>query len=160
MPEFLAAEIVKVSHHGSTNGYCTDLWSTFVSRKQTIAVLTPYHRHHLPETAALDEISRCAGTVYSVCAGGHQQAVRDWRRGVTPPDCLEVFRRRAQAKLQQSRVSPSVSLEDRAREAARRLNEPRIGESEKVGHCELRVFPNGQCHVVMHGDAVVLAESE
>ena len=160
MPEFLAADIVKVSHHGSTNGYCTGLWSTFVSRKQTIAVLTPYHRHHLPETTALDEISRYARTVYSVCANGHQQAVRDWRRAVTPPDRLESFRRRAQAKLQQSRVRPSVSLEDCAREAATRLNEPRIRESASVGHCEFRVFPNGQCHVVMHGDAVMLANSE
>ncbi len=159
-PGFLAADVVKVSHHGSTNGYCRDLWLTFVARKQTIAILTPYFRHHLPETAALDEISRYARTVYSVCADGHHQAVRDWRRGVTPPDRLESFRRRAQATLERPRGGPTVSLEDRAREAATRLNQPRIPESENVGHCELRVFPSGQCDVVMHGDAVVLAESE
>ena len=38
----LSAHAVKVSHHGSYNGYCKDLWANYASEGRPTAFLTPY----------------------------------------------------------------------------------------------------------------------
>jgi hypothetical protein len=50
--------LVKVSHHGAKNGYCTGLWATIAARETTIAVLTPFHFHGLPNESALEHIGQ------------------------------------------------------------------------------------------------------
>ncbi len=64
----LAACAVKVSHHGSTNGYCAGLWQHFSSNGKPIAVVAPSRLHNLPKAAALQDIGKFAAKVYSTCA--------------------------------------------------------------------------------------------
>ena len=40
---------VKVSHHGSGTGYCPGLWEAIGDPNRTLAVLTPFYRHNLPD---------------------------------------------------------------------------------------------------------------
>lgn len=63
----LSALAVKVSHHGSENGYCDGLWGHFSREGRPIAVVTPYHRHSLPKPSALDHISPHAREIFSTC---------------------------------------------------------------------------------------------
>ncbi|MGO8671968.1 MAG: hypothetical protein ACLQVD_11455 [Capsulimonadaceae bacterium] len=56
------ASYVKVSHHGSANGYCDNLWSELSKRRKPSAVVTPYKRQ-LPELPALAHISEHAGEI-------------------------------------------------------------------------------------------------
>jgi beta-lactamase superfamily II metal-dependent hydrolase len=60
----LAASAVKVSHHGSTNGYCENLWAHFNAIRRPIAVITPYHRFRLPKAEALEHIAEFADEIY------------------------------------------------------------------------------------------------
>src|SRR5262249_32305429 len=55
-PRDLAANLVKVSHHGSTNGYCEGLWEHFSASGQPDAVITSYLSQGLPRKEALDHI--------------------------------------------------------------------------------------------------------
>ena len=59
-PSRLKAHAVKVSHHGSQNGYCTGLWPLLCEDSSTIAVIAPSRRHSLPNAAAIEHI-RAAG---------------------------------------------------------------------------------------------------
>jgi beta-lactamase superfamily II metal-dependent hydrolase len=54
----LAAHVVKVSHHGSVNGYTEHLWEHFSSGRRTVAVVTPYHSRGLPQREALEHIGK------------------------------------------------------------------------------------------------------
>ncbi len=63
----LKAVAVKVSHHGSENGYCTDLWKYFTTGGKTIAMIAPQHRHKLPRPAGLDDISQFASQIVATC---------------------------------------------------------------------------------------------
>jgi len=60
-----SCSLVKVSHHGSTNGYCAGLWQRLGDPMKTVAVLTPYHNHELPDPDALNFIEN---HVSSLCA--------------------------------------------------------------------------------------------
>ncbi len=63
----LKALAVKVSHHGSENGYCADLWRHFTVGGKTIAMIAPQHRHKLPKPAGLADISKFASQVVATC---------------------------------------------------------------------------------------------
>ncbi len=63
----LKATMVKVSHHGSENGYCEELWRCFAVGGKTIAAIAPQHRHKLPRPAAIDHISGHANQIVSTC---------------------------------------------------------------------------------------------
>ncbi len=54
-PDKLRSHVVKVSHHGSTNGYCDRLWS-LLCPAPGIAIIAPSAGHELPEPEALDHI--------------------------------------------------------------------------------------------------------
>lgn len=54
----LRATLVKVSHHGSTNGYCDDLWENFSQEGNVISVVTPFARSRLPRAEGLQEIAK------------------------------------------------------------------------------------------------------
>lgn len=62
----LSCHLVKVSHHGSTNGYSEGLWDCFSRERTPIAVITPYHRHRLPRKGALEHISQFS-RVFTPC---------------------------------------------------------------------------------------------
>ncbi len=53
----LASALVKVSHHGSTNGYSEGLWQHLSPGKTAIAVMTPYVRQGLPSPEGLSHVS-------------------------------------------------------------------------------------------------------
>lgn len=55
-PNGLAADVVKVSHHGSDTGYAPGLWAAFSACGKPIAIVTPYRRFQLPKAAALRHI--------------------------------------------------------------------------------------------------------
>jgi beta-lactamase superfamily II metal-dependent hydrolase len=63
----LKAAAVKVSHHGSENGYCDHLWKHFTVEGKTIALIAPQHRHRLPRPDALEEISKHANKIVATC---------------------------------------------------------------------------------------------
>lgn len=47
---------VKVSHHGSTNGYCDGLWKAFAADRKPVTVVTPFLRQKLPRREAIEHI--------------------------------------------------------------------------------------------------------
>ena len=57
---------VKVSHHGSTTGYCRDLWENHLSpRRSAVAVITAYTKQRLPRKEGLDHIKAWANWVFT-----------------------------------------------------------------------------------------------
>ena len=65
-PERLCScSAVKVSHHGSTNGYSEGLWPKLGDHINTIAILTPFHNHRLPDSRALDHIGKHVSALYA-----------------------------------------------------------------------------------------------
>ena len=65
LPRRLQSNLVKVSHHGSRNGFCSDLWRTFSPARQCVAVVTPYTSQGLPSEVGLSEIGQNAARIYS-----------------------------------------------------------------------------------------------
>jgi hypothetical protein len=63
----LSVQAVKVSHHGSRTGYCTDLWRVFSADRKPVAVITPSLKHRLPTRDAVEHIQRHAEAVYVTC---------------------------------------------------------------------------------------------
>lgn len=63
----LNAAAVKVSHHGSTNGYCDRLWESFAEGGKPIAVLTPFRRHGLPKREGLEHIREYVQCILTPC---------------------------------------------------------------------------------------------
>ncbi|SIN72259.1 Metallo-beta-lactamase superfamily protein [Singulisphaera sp. GP187] len=63
----LKATAVKVSHHGSPNGYCDQLWERFCWKDKPVAVVTPSNHHQLPKESAVTHIKQHASAVYSTC---------------------------------------------------------------------------------------------
>ncbi len=64
-PKELAANLVKVSHHGSKEGHCKGLWESFcASDTTTYAVCTGYKSSGLPKKETLDHISNCGASIY------------------------------------------------------------------------------------------------
>jgi hypothetical protein len=61
-PERLASALVKVSHHGSTTGYCNGLWEILSPGRLAVAVITPYSSQGLPSAEGLAHISGEAKT--------------------------------------------------------------------------------------------------
>ncbi len=53
----LNCRLVKVSHHGSTTGYCDGLWKELSPGNTAVAVLTPYSSQGLPSGDGLAHIS-------------------------------------------------------------------------------------------------------
>jgi len=65
--DYLAAHAVKVSHHGSANGYCEGLWPTFASRGRPTGVVTAYISQSLPRRTALEEIAQHTDRLLTTC---------------------------------------------------------------------------------------------
>jgi beta-lactamase superfamily II metal-dependent hydrolase len=65
--EQLNASAVKVSHHGSPNGYCDGLWELFAARVKPVAVIAPSRSHRLPKPDAVRHISKHANSIYATC---------------------------------------------------------------------------------------------
>ena len=66
-PSRLNAHAVKVSHHGSRNGYCTGLWPLFCAGGKTVAIITPSHPHSLPNEDAVTHIRDYTTQIVSTC---------------------------------------------------------------------------------------------
>jgi hypothetical protein len=65
--QHLSAAAVKVSHHGSTNGYCDGLWKGFAANGKPVAVVTPYRRHRLPRRPGLQHIAESVERIVTPC---------------------------------------------------------------------------------------------
>jgi hypothetical protein len=63
----LAADAVKVSHHGSKNGYAPGLWAAFAAKKPPKAIITPFRKEELPDPDAIQHIKEHAEVVYCTC---------------------------------------------------------------------------------------------
>ena len=63
----LKAHAVKVSHHGSNNGYCPALWPLLCADGKTIAIITPSHSHSLPNEDAVTHIRESTTQIVSTC---------------------------------------------------------------------------------------------
>lgn len=60
----LAVTLLKVSHHGSSNGYCAGIYGQFARRRPFLAVLTPFKKGRpLPEVAGLTTLSGFASQI-------------------------------------------------------------------------------------------------
>lgn len=66
----LGSQCVKVSHHGSRNGYCENLWSHFARGGKPIAVVCPFQPRGLPHKEAIEHIRRHADPVITTFAPG------------------------------------------------------------------------------------------
>ena len=69
-PAQLSCHAVKISHHGSSNGYCSHLWATFARERNPISVLTPFNRHRLPRREALQHIRPFVSRISCTCLSG------------------------------------------------------------------------------------------
>lgn len=80
---------MKISHHGSTNGYCEGLWQHFTKDKNTVGAITPYCAQGLPSKEAIAHILRyahrllitnrnCTGLLDAGAAQPTVQVWEDW----------------------------------------------------------------------------------
>jgi beta-lactamase superfamily II metal-dependent hydrolase len=76
-PEHLASALVKVSHHGSTSGYCNGLWKILSPGRLAVAVITPYASQGLPSAEGLAHISGEAKTTFCTSIKSAADAI-DW----------------------------------------------------------------------------------
>lgn len=60
---------VKVSHHGSTNGYCSELWPTLGGIQCKCAIVTRYRGSKLPDPIALTHIRQYCEKLYVLGQG-------------------------------------------------------------------------------------------
>ncbi|MEO7714648.1 MAG: hypothetical protein ABIY70_00480 [Capsulimonas sp.] len=60
--DFTNIVFVKISHHGSSNGYCDELWPNLSQTNRPLAGFTPYRRM-LPQDAAIKHIDKHAGAI-------------------------------------------------------------------------------------------------
>lgn len=63
----LNATAIKVSHHGSPNGYCPNLWARFATRAKPLAIVAPSNQHRLPKPDAVRHIKEHASALFSTC---------------------------------------------------------------------------------------------
>lgn len=131
-PANLAANAVKVAHHGSSTGYTDDLWSILCDGKETIAVITPSLQHKLPTQNAVDHIKAHANAVVTTCKDA---ILFD---SSTDYDIWDDY-------------PMAVNL-------ALRLNLKsfRANRSRDYGICSLTLTETGECSVELLGDADVL----
>jgi hypothetical protein len=66
-PEDIDIDVVKVSHHGSTNGYTENLWSIFSKTGKPVAIVIPFYSQNLPNPDALHHISQHSRCLISPC---------------------------------------------------------------------------------------------
>ncbi len=132
-PADLASHFVKISHHGSTTGYCPGLWDVLSSHgtSRPVAALTPYKRFKLPDPEALNEIRAHARSIHSASQCGHAERSENWR--IT-----------ALAKL---RAAGSGRI-------------PSPAPTTTVGCCEIEVNDRGECLVAYHGSACLVFEEQ
>lgn len=67
----LSADAVKVSHHGSTNGYAKELWPVFSHRCRPLAICTAYEKYRLPDPEALAHIANRASRILTTSRLDH-----------------------------------------------------------------------------------------
>lgn len=76
-PQRLASGLVKVSHHGSSTGYCEGLWRSLSPGRTAVAVVTPYPSQGLPSAEGLAHISGNANLTLSASVKAAALAT-DW----------------------------------------------------------------------------------
>jgi hypothetical protein len=114
----LSADAIKVSHHGSSNGYIDGIWETFSARKKPIAVVVPYRHFSLPSPHVIEHIRRYAASVLLSCSPA------------------------ADADPQRSPMNPSV----KSRIALRKRFDARPDlVSDQCGRCSLVFDDAGNC---------------
>jgi hypothetical protein len=132
-PADLASHFVKISHHGSTTGYCPGLWAVLSSNgsSRPVAALTPYKRFKLPDPEALDEIRAHVRSIHSASRSGHAERSENWRIA-------------ALAKL---RAASSGRI-------------PLPTSTTTVGCCEFEINDRGECRVTHHDPAFAVYEEQ
>jgi len=118
----LNACAIKVSHHGSPNGFCSRLWEYFSSKGKPVAVIAPSRPHKLPTPDALEHIRSYALEIYATCSLESG--------GVTPSGPT-------------SKPPVDSRLAIRHTFAAT----PKVGVSSGIGCCSLSFNDKGQCEV-------------
>lgn len=63
----LRSDAIKVSHHGSRNGYCEGLWAALCHDRNPVAVITPYLQQGLPENVAYRHIRSHTTRTVTTC---------------------------------------------------------------------------------------------
>ena len=81
----LGSGLVKVSHHGSANGFCDGLWAKLSPGKSALAVITPYTSQGLPSLEGLRHIMDHANSTFSPSLSGLMLA-NDWESLATYTD--------------------------------------------------------------------------
>jgi len=126
----LNASAVKVSHHGSENGYCDNLWEHFSSRGKPVAVITPSRLHRLPNPDALQHINQYACAIYATC---------------------QIWSDSSEAPIPRPTPPPPIN----SRLAIRRafLAVPGVDDETQSGRCTLTFDDQGKCQIELDNHA-------
>lgn len=62
--QHLPSKLVKVSHHGSSNGKCDGLWERFSEGQKPIAVVTGFAKYNLPDPKTITLIKQHAEAIF------------------------------------------------------------------------------------------------
>lgn len=63
----LSSHAVKISHHGSTNGYVAGLWESLAKTEKPITFLTSYRSKRLPRKEAIQHIQGFSSRIVTPC---------------------------------------------------------------------------------------------
>ncbi len=129
----LSSHAVKISHHGSTNGYSEGLWPSIAKQHKPITFLTAYRSHRLPRKAALEHIREFSSRIATTCLSAvHADEIPAPLTATSPAELV-------------------------GRAALRRKTNARPEEDYPVGRCSF-VFDNtGNCiDETFDGDAGVI----
>jgi len=103
---------VKISHHGSTNGYCDGLWEVLSQGRKPKGGLTPY-TSQLPKRKALEHVALYASEIAATRISAENKAVRDLIKFPpgTPIDVSNATRRIAKSATPMPRGSLSYTFD-------------------------------------------------
>ena len=119
----LSASAIKVSHHGSPNGYCDGLWEQFASGGKPYAVNMPSRPHKLPKPKALKHIGEYSRGVYATC---------HFEGGVVA----------SPAPTSEPSLDSRLAMRDTF------ATTPKVGVNSECGCCTITFNDKGQCSLV------------
>jgi hypothetical protein len=76
----IPADMIKIAHHGSENGFLAQLWPNVIGPRST-GVVTPFARHQLPDAGTLKKYLSMGMQLYAT-AWPHSRA--RWRLPLAP----------------------------------------------------------------------------
>jgi len=144
----LACDLVKISHHGSENGFTTTLWSKFSPAKRASSVFTCFSKQQLPRKAALAHILENSSSLFTTSAAACNEG-------------LEVQAERQQTAQEKKRELDKIYKDfELAAVLGSSLEEVSVEDPAYDGRCSFYFSSEGFIRSELYGNAAKITVKE